>query len=279
MSEPTGVVRVDVDAARLGGVDGLDVAYRRAGTGPALVLVHGAAEDGRVWTPQLASLSDELTVVAWDEPGAGASDDVPSDFTLADYADCLAGLIRSLGVGPAHVGGLSWGSTVVLELYRRHPGLVSTLVLTGAYAGWKGSLPAGEVVARVDGVRRLLAAPPEAFDPMFPGLFAAAPPAEFVPLLDAMTADVRPASMRTALEIMAEADLSTVLPGVVVPTLLLWGEQDARSPLAVARTMERAIPDATLVVIPGCGHVTNLDRPAAFDRAVRAFCRDHPPPG
>ena len=54
---------------------------------------------------------------------------------------------------------------------------------------------------------------------------------------------------------------------------MIWGEQDARSPLSVARQFERAIPDATPVTIPGAGHVSNLERPERFDGAVRAFCR------
>jgi hypothetical protein len=65
---------------------------------------------------------------------------------------------------------------VVLELYRRHPGLVATLIMIDTYAGWKGSLPADEVVARVDGARKMLAAPDEEFDPTLPGLFANDPP-------------------------------------------------------------------------------------------------------
>ena len=51
--------------------NGLELAYERVGEGPPLVFVHGAAEDGRIWQPQLAALADEFTVVAWDEPGAG----------------------------------------------------------------------------------------------------------------------------------------------------------------------------------------------------------------
>ena len=56
---------------------GLEIAYRRAGAGPPLVLVHGAASDSRMWEPQLGVLADAFTVVAWDEPGAGGSSDVP----------------------------------------------------------------------------------------------------------------------------------------------------------------------------------------------------------
>jgi pimeloyl-ACP methyl ester carboxylesterase len=71
-------------------VHGLRLAYRRAGHGPPVMFVHGGIEDSRAWTPQLDALSDEFTVIAWDEPGAGGSQDVPDEFGLPDYADCLA---------------------------------------------------------------------------------------------------------------------------------------------------------------------------------------------
>jgi pimeloyl-ACP methyl ester carboxylesterase len=256
-------------------VNGLELAFERAGEGPPLVLVHGAGEDGRIWQPQLASLTDELTVVAWDEPGAGSSSDVPADFGLADYADCLAGLIEAVGLGPAHIGGLSWGGTLVQELYRRHPELVATLILVDTYAGWKGSLPAEEVEARVAGARRMLAVSRSEFDPTLPGLFAGDAPAEFVVLLAQIAADVRPESLRMQLQIMAEVDQRDLLPRIVVPTLLIWGELDVRSPPPVARAFEETIPDAALVLIPNCGHVSNLEQPERFNQAVREFCRAH----
>ena len=254
---------------------GLEIAYRRVGDGPPLVFVHGAAEDGRAWGPQLAALADEFTVVAWDEPGAGGSSDLPAGFGLADYAQCLAALIEALALGPAHVTGLSWGGTVAQELYRHHPELVATLILVDTYAGWKGSLPEEEVRARVAGALAALQAPAEEFDPTFPGLFAGDPPAEFVPLLDDMAAAVRPESLRNLLFVMAEADQRDLLPSIAVPTLLIWGELDVRSPLSVALEFEQAIPDAQLVVIPGCGHVSNLERPHQFNDALREFCRGH----
>ena len=258
--------------------NGLEIAYERVGQGPPLVFVHGAAVDSRMWRPQLAALADEFTVVAWDEPGAGRSSDVPSDFALVDYADCLAALIDAVDLGPAHVAGLSWGGTVALELYRHHPERVATLLLVDTYAGWKGSLPELEVRARLEGVRQMLAAGDHLFDPTLPGLFAGEPPAESVALLDAMAADVRPESMKTALHLMAETDQRDLLPRIQVPTLLIWGELDARSPLSVARQFQDAVPDAKLVVIPGAGHVSNLEQPELFNDAVREFCSAHPPP-
>ena len=258
--------------------NGLEIAYARAGEGPPLVFVHGAADDGRVWQPQLAGLADEFTVVAWDEPGAGRSSDVPEDFGLADYANCLAALIEALELGPAHVAGLSWGGTIVQELYRHHPWLVATLIFADTYAGWKGSLPPEEVAARVAGVRQMLAAPAEEFDPTPSGLFAGDPPAEFLPVLEEMAVAVRRESLRTQLSVMVESDQRDLLPRIAVPTLLIWGELDARSPLSVARQFERAIPDAKLVVLPGAGHMSNLEQPEHFNEAVRDFCRAHSPP-
>lgn len=258
-------------------MDGLAIAYERVGQGPPLVFVHGAAEDSRIWRPQLDGLADEFTVVAWDEPGAGQSSDLPDDAALADVAHCLATLIERLQLGPAHVAGLSWGGTVVLELYRRHPELVATLILIDSYAGWKGSLPAEEVRARVAGVRRMLAAPPGEFDPTLPGLFAGDPPAHLVPLLAAISADVRPSTLARQSTLMAEADQSDLLPRVAVPTLLVWGELDARSPLSVARQFDEAIPDTRLVVIEGAGHVSSIEQPERVNQAVRQFCRAHSP--
>ncbi|MGW8767462.1 alpha/beta fold hydrolase [Streptomyces sp. NPDC055815] len=256
-------------------VNGLRVAYDRVGVGPPIVFLHGAAQDARVWRPQLDELAEAFTVVAWDEPGTGRSSDVPEPFVLADYARCAAAVLESLELGPVHLAGLSWGGTLALEVYRRHKDLVRSLVLVDTYAGWKGSLAPQEVRDRVEGARRMLAAPRDAFDPILPGLFAGEPPAAYVPLLEAVAADVRPESLRTQLSLVAETDQRDLLPNVSVPTLLLWGERDVRSPLTVARQFLEEIPDAELVVIPGAGHVSNLERPEEFNQAVRDFCGAH----
>ncbi|KNX36332.1 alpha/beta fold hydrolase [Luteipulveratus halotolerans] len=254
---------------------GVEVAYERVGSGPLVLLVHGSACDSRIWRPQLDALADDLTVVAWDQPGAGRSSDPPPGFTLSDYAACLADLVDHLALGPAHVVGHSWGSTLALELYRQAPEQVATLVLVDAYAGWKGSLPASEVRARVERTRAMLAAPP-AENVELPGVFAGEPPAEFAELVRRLAADVRRGPMADQLTAMAEADLGGMLGSIDVPTLLLWGELDARSPLTVARRMEAAIPGARLVTFAGAGHTLNLERPAELNDAVREFVHAHP---
>ena len=122
----------------------------------------------------------------------------------------------------------------------------------------------------------LAAAPPE-LDPTIPGLLAGDLPADSVSLLAAIAADVRPATLAPELGIMADTDLSDLPPHVAVPTLLLWGEKDARSPLNVARQLEQSIPGARLVVIARAGHLSIVERPDRVNDALREFCRAHPP--
>jgi pimeloyl-ACP methyl ester carboxylesterase len=147
------------------------------------------------------------------------------------------------------------------------------LILVDTYAGWKGSLPEEEVRARVAGALQMLAVPADEFDPTIPGLFAGDPPARFAPLLNEIAAGVRPTTFRRQLLLMADTDQRDLLPRIAASTLLIWGEADVRSPLSVAHHLEAAIPNARLVVIPGAGHVSNLERPEQFNKAVRMFCR------
>ena len=122
-------------------VDGLSIAYRQAGQGSALVLLHGFLCDSRCWRRQLSGLSDRFRVVAWDAPGAGSSADPADTFTTTDYARCLAGFLDGIGIGRAHIVGLSWGGILAQEFYRLCPERVRCLVLADTYAGWRGSLP------------------------------------------------------------------------------------------------------------------------------------------
>jgi pimeloyl-ACP methyl ester carboxylesterase len=255
-------------------VGDLRIAFATAGEGPPLVLLHGGWSDHRAWRWQLDGLSGELSVYAWDTPGCGGSDDPSAGWRMADYADCLAAWLEAAGIERPHVLGLSWGGTLALELYRRHPHVPASHVLAGAYAGWAGSLPPEEVSARLERVERELERPPEEWAAGYlPGFFGEGPPQELADEIVAMICDLHPAGTRTMLEAMAEADLRDVLPQVRVPTLLLHGERDARSPLAVARALHEAIPGSQLVVLPGLGHLANAEAPEAFNGAVRDFLR------
>ncbi|MEX2275529.1 MAG: alpha/beta hydrolase [Actinomycetota bacterium] len=163
-------------------VDGSTIAYERAGVGPLVVLLHGGLSDHREWRRQLVGLSDTFTVVAWDAPGCGDSSDADPSFRMPDYADALAGFVAALDLGKPHLVGLSWGSTVALEMYRRHPTIPASLVLTSAYAGWAGSLAPEVVAERVDGLRRGLQLPPERWvrEYWIPTLFTDRAPTDMV---------------------------------------------------------------------------------------------------
>lgn len=258
-------------------VGGLEVSYRRAGHGPPLVLLHGVLEDSRVWHRQLDGLSDEFTVVAWDAPGCGRSSDPPDRFPLADFADCLGGFVDALGLTRPHVLGLTWGGGLAIELSGRRPDVPRTLVLSGAYAGWAGSLPADVVAARLEQCMREADLPPEEWvRDWIPGLLTDAAPPELADEVVAVMCDARPATYRTMARGFAEADLRYVLPTIAVPTLLLYGELDRRSPPWVAEALHAQIPDSTLVVIPGAGHLSNVEVPDRFNAEVRAFLTSHP---
>ena len=70
----------------------------------------------------------------------------------------------------------------------------------------------------------------------------------------------------------AEIDTRDLLPRIDVPTLLLWGDDDRRSPMDVAEQLHAAIPGAELAIIPNAGHVSNMEQPEAFNRLIRRFC-------
>lgn len=254
-------------------VAGLRFAFERRGQGPSLVLLHGGfGLDSRQWRRQLDALSDEFTVVAWDMPGCGRSSDPPETFRLPDYADCLAGFIDGLGLERPHVLGLSFGGGLALELYRRHPSIPKTLVLAGAYAGWAGSLPPEVVEQRLQQALREADLPPEEWLPGYmPGMFSESAPQDMIDEVMSIMSGVRPVGLRVGLRGFAEADLRDVLPHIEVPTLLLYGDADKRSPLPVARDLHAQIPGSTLVVLPGVGHLSNVEAADQFNREVRDF--------
>src|SRR6266480_4727027 len=255
---------------RLGG---RSITYREEGEGPAVVLLHGFLCDSRAWDHQLLELSDAFRVLAWDAAGAGASGDPPDPFTIMDWADDLRKLLDVLGVEQAHLIGLSWGGLVAQAFYGLFPSRVTSLVLSDTYAGWKGSLPPEVVEKRL---ARCLSeselAPAERVARWVPAeFFTEAVSGDVAATMAAIVSDFHPLGFRLMARSLAENDTTALLPAIHVPTLLLWGEADQRSPIAVAERFREAIPNAELRIVPGAGHVSNMEQPNVFTSYARRF--------
>jgi len=252
-------------------INGLDIAYQRSGDGPPLVLLHGFICDSRVWRPQIDELSRDFDVIAWDAPGCGQSSDPGEEFSMAEFADRLAGLLDNIGLSSAHLLGLSWGGTMAMEFHRRHQDRVFSLILADTYAGWTGSLGAEQAEQRLARCLGESEMPAEEWVPQcVPDAFSSTAPKELLDGYASIMSDFHPAGFR-AMSRAVVPDSRDILPGITVPTLLIWGDSDKRSPLTAGEAMRDAIPGSRLVVIPGAGHVSNMEQPEQFNAAVREF--------
>ena len=235
-------------------VDGVRIAYRRRGSGPSLVLFHGAFEDSRIWADEFERLSPYVDVVAWDAPGCGASGDVPREWGAEDWADAASGFVTALGLISPAVAGFSLGSVFALLLARDHPDSVGGLVLVGAYAGWGGSLDAASLEQRVAASRFTVEHPVDEWaDDLLDTVYAPdAPPqrrAHARMLLD----DWRPATTAAVTEVMT-LDLRLDLPSIQTPTVVVRGTADARSPRSASLEICDLLPPAHFVEVVGAGH-------------------------
>jgi pimeloyl-ACP methyl ester carboxylesterase len=232
-----------------------------------------------VWRRQLDALADEFLVVAWDAPGCGHSGDLVGPLGLTEVATQLVAFIGALELNRPNVLGLSWGGGLALELYRIAPDLPRSLVLASAYAGWAGSLPPTDVAHRLDAYLTAARTPQQsAFRAWGPGMFSDAAPAELIDEIVDISMGYHPDAFADLARSFATTDLRDMLATIVVPTLVLHGGADARSPLQVGEALHGAIPESQLVVLPGVGHVSNVEAPDRFNSEVRHFLHSVSPP-
>jgi pimeloyl-ACP methyl ester carboxylesterase len=251
--------------------DGLRIAYERAGVGPPLVLLHGFIVDRRMWRPQIRDFSTDFDVIAWDAPGSGESSDPPEEFTMAQFASCLAAVMDDAAVSSAHILGLSWGGTLALQFHSMYPTRVKSLVLAGAYAGWTGSLGSDQALQRLERCLRESEAPADDWVPQWvPEGFSPRAPQKLLEDFAPIMRDFHPVGFRAMSRAVAP-DFSSTLSQIDVPTLLLWGQDDRRSPLHAGEMMRDEIAGSRLVVIPDAGHLSNLEQPERFNNEVRSF--------
>jgi pimeloyl-ACP methyl ester carboxylesterase len=169
---------------------------------------------------------------------------------------------------------LSFGGALAFEVYRRHPGLPRSLILASAYAGWAGSLSPDVVEARREHTLRQADLPPEEFaDVWLTTLVSKSAPAAVVAEVRAMLHEFHPNGIRPGTRAIADADLRDACMRIDVPTLLIYGDEDVRSPLAVAEDLHSRIPGSQLVVLPGVGHLVDVEAGDRFNAEIRAFLR------
>ena len=212
-------------------------------------------------SPTIECLSASWRVLACDLPGFGESP-APSDAGgTADYARLVRAVLDASGIERAHFVGHSFGAKTSLYLAATNPEIVDKLVLVGA------SGLTAPPNARVR-VKRAISKTAQAAGRLGP------PGAKLRAVVYERIAsqDYRESGpLRATMVKVVNEDLGSLLPRVSAPTLLVWGANDDAVPLRHARTMERLIPDAGLVVFDGAGHFAYLDDPGRFCRVVRHF--------
>lgn len=254
-------------------VEGLELAYRAHGVGPTLLLLHAFPLNQRMWDPQVEALADTCHVVTVDLPGFGASQTTDGDLDIDHLADLVAAFASRLGHERFVLGGISMGGYIALALARRHPERLRGLILADTRAG-ADSTEARE--RRLKQIQEITHAGLMGLAEGFPhSVTTAATAVDRPDLLAQMRrwiAEANPEAVIGALAMMAgRPDATPGLASIRVPTLVLVGEADGLTPPPEAEALASAIPDATLVRIPAAGHLSSLEAPTAFNRAVRDF--------
>lgn len=239
-----------------------------------LVLLHGIGGGAAQWRAQLEGLADDYTMIAWDTPGYGDSDDPDGDWRMADYAERLAGLLDRLTPEPVHLLGQSWGGVLAQEFCRHRADRMRSLILSDTFPGG-AARPEAERNASLRARLNALATmtPAEMARARLPQLVPDGTPEAIKQEIEAMLAAIHPAGYRQAAIALHYSDERDVLPLVSVPTLVIAGEHDRVVPLALSKQLVDGISGARLAIIPGSGHLSNQEKPDEYNANVRGFLR------
>jgi pimeloyl-ACP methyl ester carboxylesterase len=252
---------------------GVRLGYETVGTGRSVVWLHAFPLARGLWRPQMAEVPEGWSYLAPDLRGFGESDRfAESEPPSVDrMADDVAGLLDALGVAErVVVGGLSMGGYVALAFARRHPQRLRALVL----ADTRAEADTPEARANRDKQIAALATGTvaELFETVQPKLFGGATRArrpEVIAEARRIAAAQNPGGVADALRALRDRpDATPDLGRVAVPTLVVVGAEDTLTPPSAAETLAKGIPGARLVTVPEAGHLSSLEQPAAFNRAV-----------
>jgi 3-oxoadipate enol-lactonase len=269
---------METPAKLLQSVNGVDLAYCDAGQGsPAVLLVHGHPFNHTMWQPQIDFLQATHRVIVPDLRGYGKSS-LPADCSEtrleAFAADNLA-LMDSLGISKFALAGLSMGGQIVLEMYRQAPERIEALLLADTFAGLDTPERKQQRFHIADRLERegMEVYAHEELPKMITPANARQFPQVAAHVMSMMTT-TPPSGAAAALRGRAQRrDYLPLLREIRVPTLIVVGREDAYTPVALAEQLHGGISGSQLVVIEEAGHMPNLERPGAFNRALRAWLR------
>ncbi len=255
-------------------VEGQQVSFSEAGTGTPLVLIHGYPLSQALWGPQLSGLADAAHMLALDLWGFG--DSAPAaDATMGSYADEVRGLMDEREINRAVICGLSMGGYIVFEFCRRYADRVAGVILANTKAGpdspeGKAGRDQSVELARQKGVEAIIAA-------MLPKLLAPQTYQNNSVVVEQARAVMQRSTVEgiiAALRAMRDRPDSTpTLQWIDRPALVIGGTDDQLFPKSEFEKMAQGLPKGKLVMIPGAGHLSNLEQPDLFNGAVRDFLK------
>lgn len=243
-------------------VRGIRIRCRTAGAGAPLLLLHGWGSSLDTFSAMAADLGRFFRVTAFDFPGHGGSGPPPAKWAVDDFADLTLGVMAELGIERAALLGHSFGGRVAIKLAASHPAAVDRLILVDS-AGVPPRRTAGRVLRRgasrfANMLGRRLGRPGQAVRGAIVRRIASPDYLNAGPL-------------RATFVTIINEDLRPYLPRIACPTLIAWGDSDEETPLADARTMEKLIPGARLLVLKNAGHFSYLDQYGRFRLAALDF--------
>jgi 3-oxoadipate enol-lactonase len=251
--------------------NGIQINYTVEGSGPWVVMSHSLACSLEMWDPQIEALAGDYRVLRFDARGHGRSDAPAGAYTLEQLADDVHGLLQALEVERPHFVGLSMGGMIGMTYALKHPGRFRSLVLcdTSSRLGpevqpvWDDRIK----TATGMGMEPLV-------EPTLKRWFTEAMLAKRPPVLDEVAAMIRatPAlGYAGCCHAIPRINVTARLKEIGCPIQIIVGEQDAGTPVAMSREIHDAAPGSELVIIPNASHLSNLEQPEAFNRALGEF--------
>jgi len=257
-------------------VNGADLYYEAQGSGSeTIVFAHGLLWSGRMFDAQVAALQDRHRCVTFDFRGQGRSAVTRDGYDMDTLAEDAAALLGALGAAPCHFAGLSMGGFVALRLGARRPELVRSLILmeTSADPEPAENVPRYRQLGRVVRLVGLAPVAPRVMPIMFGRTFMTDPAraAERREWRRRMAANHRVGISRALNGVIERAGVYEEIDRITAPTLVIVGEQDVATVPEKARRIAGRIPGARLVTIPGAGHTSTVEQPAAVTAAIAEF--------